>query len=190
MGIIDFIKGISNPDIVDKFEYLYQHHNDGLKIVYTRLNGYNTRNFGPDIPFKVKKILVEKEDLIIKLDKAEKERERLINKLEKNVREYPRAHIYFCNLHNLDSGYNLRAIRMPGQKPFLSIPIGQPKGLSPFDLLTFPKDGLNFDKCPDQRFGRLIARELNKYKSLTSKEKSPTLTSPIRKKVTANFSSI
>lgn len=182
MGIIDFFKGISNPYIVDKFEYLYQHHNDGMKTVYAGLHGYNTTNFGPDIPFEAKKALVEKEDLIIKLDKAEKEAKRLIYKLEKKAREYPRAHIYFCSRHNLVSGYDLQSISMPGQRPFLSIPTGQPKALSPFDLLTLPEDGLNYDTCPDQTFGRLIARELNHYKYLTSKEKTPQIAPHIRKK--------
>ena len=181
MGIIDFFKGISNPYIVDKFEYLYQHHNDGMKTVYAGLHGYNTTNFGPDIPFEAKKALVEKEDLIIKLDKAEKEAKRLIYKLEKKAREYPRAHIYFCSRHNLVSGYDLQSISMPGQKPFLSIPIGHPK-LDPFFLLSLPKEGLNYDKCPDKIFGKLVATELNPYRRLMETEPSPEIKSNISKK--------
>lgn len=59
MGLFDEIQGFFNPEIINRFNYLYDNYYDGLKLYCT---GFNHIRLSRDMPYQDKKWLVENED--------------------------------------------------------------------------------------------------------------------------------
>ena len=158
MAIFDFIREMNNPDIVLKFNKLYDEHYDGLKAHYSVLYGLNREPFSKNISFAAKKALVENETLVVGEDNFRKEWKRLSDikdKIEAYMTSYPRAYIHYCLELRLTPGISRDSVTMPCSRKYQTVEF-EKKGLF---LWRYPEKNY----CLDKNFQDLVVSAVGLY---------------------------
>lgn len=158
MAIFDFIREMNNPDIVFRFNKLYDEHYEGLKSLYLVLYGMNHKPFGKDINFAAKKALVERENLVIGEDNFRKEWKRIGDIKDKVIAYktlYPRAYLHYCLKLGITPKISRDNITMPCDRKYKTVEFEKR-----VPLLYRCQDSHN---CIDKNFQDLVISAVGLY---------------------------
>lgn len=170
MALFDFIREMNSPDIVSRFNKLYDEHYEGLKAHYSVLYGLNHEPFSKDICFAAKKALVEKEQEIIFEDRrihSLKTLGKIRTKVEPYIVSFPHAYVHYSLILGLSIESLLEEITMPGSKKYETIDS---------DTNKYSRWGTQkLYKCVDRNFEELVLSKIDFYRKKLSERTLFTL---------------